>query len=95
MTKPRNHGNTKAGVPITDELIERLADDAEKGFGVDALVVRRGKRDRPTLGTGPSTVESVRLDAELREQLARRAEQEGVSVAELIREALRGYLEAS
>ena len=95
MTKPRTHGHTKAGVPITDELIERLADEAEKGFDIDALVQRRGKRGRPTLGTGPSTVESVRLDPELREQLARRAEQEGLSVSELIREALRGYLEAS
>lgn len=95
MTEPRSHGRTKDGTPITDELIEQLADEAERGFDVEDLTQRRGKRGRPTLGTGPSTVESVRLDPELREQLARRAEQEGVSVSELIREALRGYLEAS
>ncbi len=43
----------------------------------------------------PSTVESVRLDPELKDRLARRAEDEGVPVSEVIREALRHHLEAS
>jgi len=42
-----------------------------------------------------STVESVRLDPELKERLTRRAEDEGVPVSEIIREALRQHLEAS
>ena len=94
MTK-RVYGHTEAGTPVTDELIEQLADEAERGYDVDAVVARRGKRGRPRLGTEPSTVESVRLDPELKELLVRRAEEEGVPVSEVIREALRHHLRAS
>ncbi len=87
-----HHGHTKSGTPLTDELIEKLADEAEQGYDVDDILGRRGKRGRPSLGSGPSTVESVRLDPELKERLARRAEDEGVAVSEIIREALRNHL---
>jgi CRISPR-associated endonuclease/helicase Cas3 len=93
MTK-RTYGHTKSGKPITDELIEQLADEAERGYDVDELVARRGKRGRPRLGAEPSTVESVRLDPELKERLVRRAADEGVPVSEVIREAVRLHLEA-
>jgi hypothetical protein len=79
---------------LTDEDIQRLADEAEAGYDVDELVARRGKRGRPALGSGPSSVESVRLDPELRDELALRAEADGISTSELIRRALRDYLSA-
>ena len=91
----RVYGHTNSGTPIQDELIEELAEEAEAGYDVDEVFARRGKRDRPRLGSAPSTVESVRLDPELKERLARRAEAEGVPVSEIIREALRQHLEAS
>ena len=91
----RTYGHTKSGTPITAELIEDLADEAERGYDVDELVARRGKRGRPRLGSEPSTVESVRLDPELKELLVRRAEDEGVAVSEVIRDALRHHLGAS
>ncbi len=91
----RVHGHTKSGTPISDDLIEQLADEAERGYDVDELIARRGKRGRPRLGSEPSTVESVRLDPALKELLVRRAEDEGVPVSEVIREALRHHLEAS
>jgi uncharacterized protein (DUF4415 family) len=94
MTK-RTHGHTKSGTPITDEMVEQLADEAERGYDVDALVARRGKRGRPRLGSEPSSVESVRLDPDLKALLVRRAEDEGVPVSEVIREALREHLKAS
>jgi predicted HicB family RNase H-like nuclease len=94
MTK-QTHGHTTSGEPIDDELIEDLARDAEAGYDVEEIVARRGKRGRPALGSAPSTVESVRLDPELKERLTRRAEDEGVAVSEVIREALRQHLEAS
>ena len=94
MTK-RTYGHTKSGKPIHDDLIEKLADEAEAGYNVDEMVGRRGKRGRPKLGSAPSTVESVRLDPELKERLARRAQDEGVPASEVIREALRHHLEAS
>jgi hypothetical protein len=94
MTK-RTHGHSRSGTPITDETIAQLADEAEQGYDVDTLVARRAKRGRPRLGTEPSSVESVRLDPELKALLVRRAEDEGVPVSEVIREALREHLKAS
>ncbi|HET8931560.1 MAG TPA: CopG family transcriptional regulator [Acidimicrobiales bacterium] len=86
------HGHTASGIPIDDAMVERLADEAEAGFDVQRLVERRGRRGRPALGEGPSTVESVRLDPDLKQQLAARARQDDVSVSDVIREALRRHL---
>lgn len=94
MTK-RTCGHTKSGTPITDELIEELAEEAEAGYDVDEIIARRRKRGRPRLGTEPSTVESVRLDPDLKARLLRRADDESVSASEVIRDALRQHLEAS
>ena len=93
--RQRNYGHTESGAPITDQMIERLADEAEAGFDVDEILARRGKRGRPRLGSAPSTVESVRLDPQLKQRLATRAKDEGVPVSEVIREALRQHLSAS
>jgi hypothetical protein len=95
MSERRFHGHTKSGRDISDETVERLADEAESGYDVDTLIGRRGKRGRPTLGTSPATVESVRLDPELRRELMERAQAEGTTTSELIREALRRYLHAA
>lgn len=94
MTK-RTYGHTTSGTPIDDDLIEQLADDAETGHDVDEILARRGTRGRPPLGSAPSTVESVRLDPELKQRLTQRAADDGVPVSEVIRQALRHHLEAS
>jgi Ribbon-helix-helix protein, copG family len=94
MTK-RTYGHTKSGTPITDEMVDRLADEAEHGYDTDPIIARRGKRGRPRLGAEPSSVESVRLDPELKALLIRRAEHDGVPISEVIRDALREHLEAS
>jgi hypothetical protein len=87
---------TPAGRVITDADIDALADEAERGYDPAELIALRGKRGRPTLGgAGPSTVESVRLDPELNDEVAERAKRDGVSTSDVIREALRRYLHAS
>ena len=80
---------------LTDSEIEALADEAEAGYDVDQLVARRDKRGHPTLGAGPATVESVRLDPELKDQLLLRAEQDHKSPSDVTREALRRDLQPS
>jgi hypothetical protein len=95
MTEPTIHGHTKSGRPITDQDIENLAAEAEAGYDVETLTAHRNKRGRPTLGNAPASVESVRLDPELRRLLLDRAEAEGTTTSELIREALRRYLRAA
>jgi uncharacterized protein (DUF4415 family) len=95
VSKDRVYGHSRSGKPITDEEIEALAAEAESGYDVDALLARRGKRGRPALGSAPASVESVRLDPELRDQLLERARAEGTTTSELIREALRRFLKAA
>jgi uncharacterized protein (DUF4415 family) len=95
MTERRIHGHTESGQPITDADIEKLAVEAEAGYDVDTLIARRKKRGRPTIGTAAASVESVRLDPDLRRQLIERAQSEGTTPSELIREALRRYLHAA
>jgi len=89
----KDHGRTKSGKPITDELIEELVAQAEAGFDVDEILRRRG--GRPAMGSAPASVESVRLDPELSQALRERADEEGRTNSDVIREALRRYLEAS
>jgi hypothetical protein len=95
MTDPRIHGHTKSGRPITDQDVEKLAAEAEAGYDVEKLITRRNKRGRPPIGKGAASVESVRLDPDLRRQLLERAESEGTTPSELIRKALRRYLRAA
>jgi uncharacterized protein (DUF4415 family) len=95
VSQDRVYGHRRAGKPITDEEIEVLAAEAESGYDVDALLASRGKRGRPALGSAPASVESVRLDPELRDQLLERAKAEGATTSEVIREALRRFLEAA
>jgi uncharacterized protein (DUF433 family) len=78
---------------LTDSEIEALADEAEAGNDIDHLVARRNKRGRPTLGAGPASVESVRLDPELEDQLLLRAEQDHTSPSDVVRAALRRDLQ--
>lgn len=94
MNKPTKH-RTSSGKPLTDDVIERLADEAEAGFAPDALAARRGRRGRPPLGAEAASVESVRLDPDLKQRLTQRAEDDGITVSEVIRDALRHHLEAS
>jgi uncharacterized protein (DUF4415 family) len=95
VSKDRVYGHTRSGKPITDEQVEALAAEAEAGYDVEALLARRGKRGRPALGSAPASVESVRLDPELRAQLLERAKADGTTTSELIREALRRFLQAA
>lgn len=91
---PKDHGKLKDGTPIDDEMIETLADEAEVGYDLNEIRRRRAG-GRPAMGSGPASVESVRLDPELKKELLLRASRDGVSVSEVIREALRTYVQAS
>jgi hypothetical protein len=90
----KTHGTTASGVPITDELVAELAEKAaEAGYDVDEMLRRRG--GRPPIGSAAATVESVRLDPDLREALAQRAERDHETTSSVIRKALRRYLDVA
>ena len=86
----KSYGKTPSGKEITDELVEGLARKAEAGYDVEETLRRRG--GRPPLGSGPATVESVRLDPELRDALVERARRDHDTTSSVIRKALRSYL---
>jgi hypothetical protein len=95
MTDDHAHRQSSSDAPITDTAIERLAAEAAAGYDVPRLIERRGKRGRPALGSAPASVESVRLDPELRSELLQRAQSDGTTPSEIIREALRRFLRAA
>jgi predicted transcriptional regulator len=76
------------GVPVTEETIERWAEEAERGYDVDRL----RKRGRKPVGDGPGQVVPVRIDGALLAALSARAEHDHVSRSELIRAAIRAYV---
>ena len=78
------------GVPVTNRDIERMADEAERGYDVDEIVARRG--GRPLLGSAPGEVVPVLIDPELRAAINARAAADETSSSEVIRAALRRYL---
>ncbi len=83
---------TSNGKPISDETLDRLSDQAETGYDVDAL--RRASGRRP-MGSAAARVVPVRLDPELEEALRRRAESEYSTSSTVIRDALRAWLETA
>ena len=90
MAAKKTYGTTRSGLTIDDDLVEELAGKAERGYDADEILRRRG--GRPSMGSGPASVESVRLDPELRCALVERAERDQESTSSVIRKALRSYL---
>jgi len=91
MTEKKSHGRSKAGVDLTDEVLERMADEAEGGLDVTKLRRRPG---RPAMGSGPAETFPVRLDPELRRAVDDRAAADRTTASDVVREALRRYLKA-
>lgn len=91
MTVSSTHGSKADGTPIDDAMVEVMADEVERGYDVDELV-RRRRGGRPPMGSAASSVESVRLDPELKRDLLLRAAEERTSVSEIIRRAIGEYL---
>ena len=88
------YGYTKSGKAIDNEMIEKFVEEAEQGY-VGRLDNRKRGRGRPPLGDAAKVVGSLRLDPILREKAEIRANEEGVSISEIQRRALKEYLNAS
>jgi hypothetical protein len=86
--KPITHN----GRIITDDEIEAMADEAEAGYDLTKLKRRPG---RPLLGTAAAEVFPVRLDPELRAALETRAEHDHTTASDVVRNALRAYLDVA
>jgi hypothetical protein len=93
MTDPETH-RSRSGRRITDEDIDQLAVEvAEANYDVEDLKTRR--RGRPPMGSGPADVVPVRIDPELRAAIESRAETDHTTTSEIIREAIRRFLDVA
>lgn len=93
MTERKTH-RTRGGRPLTDDEIDALATEvADTDYDVEDLKSRR--RGRPSMGSGPAEVVPVRIDPELRAAIEARAEAEHTTTSEIIREAIRRFLEVA
>jgi hypothetical protein len=81
---------TESGNVLTEEMVEELADEAERGYDLSKWVPSPG---RPPLGDeGPSPRISLRITPETFAAARRKAEADGVSLSEVAREAIRRYV---
>jgi hypothetical protein len=86
---------TRSGRVLTDADIVAMADEAERGYDVNVLLARRRGRGRPMIGAAPSEVVPVRLDPALRQAVETRAEADGTTASDIIRQALRNFLDVA
>jgi CRISPR-associated endonuclease/helicase Cas3 len=83
---------TAGGDVLTDEIIDELADEAERGY--DLSKATRVTYGRPSLGAaGISPRVQIRVDPDLADALKARARKEHRSVSEIARTALREYID--
>jgi len=80
------------GRDVSQEEVQRLADEAEAGYDVEQLSRRGGRR---RMGSAPAEVVPVRIDPELKALIEARAAADASSTSEVIREALRRFLEVA
>ena len=92
MADKKTSGRSKSGVELTDENLQKMADEAEVGLDVTKLRRRPG---RPPMGSGPADTLPVRLEPELRRAVDDRAARDHTSASDVVREALRRYLKVS
>jgi len=93
MSDPKEH-QTRSGRTLTDADIDAIAREIEEtDYDVEALKTRR--RGRPPIGSGPADVVPVRIDPELRAAIEARAEADHTTTSEIIREALRRFLDVA
>jgi hypothetical protein len=92
MPERKSYGRSKAGVELTEDVLDRMADEAQQGLDVAKLRRRPG---RPAMGSAPAESFPVRLEPELRQALDERAAADETTASEVVREALRRYLKVS
>lgn len=85
---------TKTGRTLTESKVDALAEEVE-ATDYDVELLKKRRRGRPSMGSGPADVVPVRIDPALRAAVEARAASEETSTSAVIREAIRMYLEVA
>ena len=93
MTDRKIH-RTASGRVLTGDDLDAIAAQVETGV-FDVEVLRSRRRGRPMIGTAPAEVVPVRIDPELKAAIVARAAADDTTTSEVIREALRRYLDVA
>ena len=91
MTNRKKY-QTQTGRVLVDEDVERIAVEVET-TDYDVGELRSRRRGRPSMGSEPLEVVTVRIDPELRAAISARAEKDGMTISGVHREALRQFLD--
>lgn len=93
MSDNKTH-RTASGRSLGEEDLERFAAEVEETeYDVEELKTRR--RGRPAMGSGPADVVPVRIDPELKAAIEARAQADHTSTSEIIRQAIRRFLDVA
>ena len=85
---------TKTGKVLTDSDVETLGRRGRRRLRRRSTQGRRGAAN-PSMGSAAAEVVPVRLDPELKEAVESRAQREQTTTSEIIREALRKFLDVA
>ena len=90
MKKQQNTYRLKSGKTVTDEEIDRIADEvASRDFDLSKLTRLPG---RPLMGKAVAQVVPVRIEPAIVKSIDRRAKKEGTTRSDIIRQAINNYL---
>lgn len=84
----------KGGAMLTDELLEKLVVEAERGYDLSKakrVYLREGRPPKEAASSGESPRVASRVPQQVVDAARERAESEGLSMSELIRALLAGY----
>jgi hypothetical protein len=85
---------TSTGRTLTEAELDAIAEEvATTDYDIEHLKLRR--RGRPAMGSGPAEVMPVRIDPDLRSAIEARAKADHTSASEIIRRALRKFLDVA
>ena len=90
MKTQQNTYRLKSGKTVTDEEIDRIADEvASRDFDLSKLTRLPG---RPLMGKAVAQVVPVRIEPAIVKSIDRRAKKEGTTRSDIIRQAINTYL---
>ena len=82
---------TRSGRTLSEDDIERLAAEVEKGLDLSAWKTRRGRPPLDGAADAHAPRIAVRVPRDVHRRVVARAAREGRSISEVVRDLLEGY----